>query len=98
MDKEDEFESPTVRAVFTKQYNKDVDDLTMEVENLSLSMTEFSKEILEDLCEVCGLYVDRYAMDKFNALNKKQDGWRFLFWVFSLKILKLKFELNLEKV
>ena len=69
-----EIDSNVLRAVIKSDNNKDIDDLVEEVDNLILLFKEFKEELVEDMCQVVGLYVDRYAMDEYER-NKKEQMW-----------------------
>lgn len=67
-----EIDSNVLRAVIKSDNNKDIDDLVEEVDNLILLFKEFKEELVEDMCQVVGLYVDRYAMDEYERNKKEQ--------------------------
>lgn len=69
-----EIESNTLRAVIKQDYHKDVDDLVEEVNQFVAHFKDFKAELVEDMCQVAGLYVDRYAMDQYERAqaNKKE--------------------------
>ena len=73
-----EFDSQVLKAcIKTEQHDKDVDDLIEEVNNLSNTFKDFKEELLEDLCNVIGLNIDKYVMDKFEEGKdkaKKEDN------------------------
>lgn len=60
-----EFESHILTAVVSKSHDKEVDDLIDEVNSFTSVFGDFKKELFEDLCQVIGLYVDRYAMEQY---------------------------------
>ena len=68
-----EFESSVLQAVVSKAHDKDVDDLTEEVNQMTNLFKDFKAELIEDMCQVIGLYVDRYAMDQFEKGKNKQQ-------------------------
>lgn len=69
-----EIESNCLRAVIKQGYNKDLYDLIDEITNLNSVFKEFKAEILEDLAETAGLFVDRYAMDQFEFLKQRAQA------------------------
>lgn len=55
------------------QFNKkDIYDMIDEIGNLTDNFGEFRKEILDDLTEAAGLFVDNKAMDFFRSLMDQQ--------------------------
>lgn len=72
MDKKKEIESNLIRSVVKPSYDKDVYDLIEECENMIMLFDEFKNEIVEDMCQVVGLYVDRYAMDQYENGQKEK--------------------------
>ena len=70
MDVSKEFESNLLNGLVGKAHDKDVDDLTNEVNNLTDVIKDFKAELFEDMCQVVGLMVDQYAMDQYNKLKE----------------------------
>ena len=69
------FESTVLNAVVRKANDKDVDDLIDEVNNFTTMFKDFKAELLEDMCQVMGLYMDRYSMDQYEMKQKQQSQW-----------------------
>lgn len=81
MSESKELESQVLKACIKMDQNdKDVDDLIEEVNNLSNTFKDFKEELLEDLCNVIGLNIDKFAMDKYEEgqaklANKSGQKW-----------------------
>jgi hypothetical protein len=54
-----EIESTVIRGVLKTDNDKDVYDMIEEVDNLIAAFKDYKVEILEDMCQVFGLQVDR---------------------------------------
>lgn len=72
MSESKELDSQVLKAcVNMEQHDKDVDDLIEEVNNLNNTFKDFKEELLEDLCNVIGLNVDKFAKDKYDEGQAK---------------------------
>ncbi len=70
-----QFDNQVLQAcIKSEQHDKDVDDLIEEVNNLSDQLKAFKEEILEDLCNVVGLNIDKYVMDKYEESQAKEKA------------------------
>lgn len=73
MESESEIESFVLRSTIgsdNNNNNKDIYDLIDQIHSLTTNIGDFKAEIIDDLTECVGLYVDRFAMDKFQQKNR----------------------------
>lgn len=69
-----EIESFVLRSVIgSDNNNKDIYDLIDQIHSLTISIDNFKTEIIDDLTECVGMFIDRFAMDKFEQKNQNKN-------------------------